>query len=259
MMGRMLRVDLRRAFGPLFWAAAALTLLVQLQGLGEYLGWLTNWIGSESALGFLHFSFNTGTFQMFMPSVAALAYSASYLRDRQSGFLRSQMVRLGNAPVYLASKVIAVYGAAFLAVSAGILAFVALLCTRMPFLPTRYPEDVASYACGELMLRGRSVSYLLCTVSFRAAAAGGWALFGLLVSTATNSLLTVFILPTLAAYALNIVMNRMGLPTLERLERGLMTTGQPLADFVRIHGPLLLFALLWAALFTWRAGRQVRA
>lgn len=260
MLRRMLRTDFRRAFGWTFALAVALTVLVQAQGLGEYLVWLIKgWQDGNSSFSYLHFSFDTGTFQLFMPSVGALVYSAAYLRDRQSGFLGSQLTRTGRARSYLLSKAVCTYLATLLAVMLGVLVFFGLLRLRTPLRALDYPEDDAAFACGGLLEAGKPFLYLLCTALFKAAGAASWALFGLMLSAFTDSAFTVYALPTLARYAANLVMKRLGMRSFTFIEHGVKKYGSVGRDFAYTMGPLLAFALAWTLIFVLKGERQVRA
>lgn len=260
MFWRMLRTDLRRAAGWTFVLAVALTFLVQAQGLGEYLVWLLRgWQEDMSVFFYLHFSLDTGTFQLFMPSVGALVFSSAYLRDRQSGYLNSLLVRTGRARGYLLARALCVYLSTLCAVTLGMLLFAGFLRTRMPLIALDYPEDDAAFACGALLEAGRPFLYLLCTALIKAAGAASWALFALMLSAFTPSAFAVYVLPTLACYAANLVMKQLGLRSFSAIENGLRRYGAAGEDLVRCLGPLLLFAAVWTALFWLKAGRQVRA
>lgn len=258
MIGRMMVVDCRRAFHSTFFLAIILTLVVQLQGMGEYLSWFVQGQYNSWVLNDLHLSFNTGTFQIFMPTIAALVNSASYLSDRQSGFLQYELVRTARSNSYLFSKVLITYISSLCAVFLGILLFAAILRTKMPLESAEYPGETASFACGALSLAGNNFLYLLCSAFFKAAAAASWALYGLMLSTVTNSQLVIYTLPTLSCYVLNILMGKLGLNTFSYMENGIETCGVPVLDFVRVYGFLLLFSVTWAALFFLKARRQVR-
>ena len=258
MIGRMLVVDCKRAFRDTFFLAIVLTLVIQFQGMGEYLSWFIQGQYHSWVLYDLHLSFNTGTFQLFMPTVATLVYSASYLSDQQSGFLRYELLRTGCPNGYLLSKILTTYFSTLCAVFLGILLFAAILRIRMPLESAEYPGEMASFACGTLSLEGKNFLYLLCSAFFKSAAAASWALYGLMLSTVVHSQLAIYTLPTLSCYALNILMSQLGLSTFSCMENGIETCGVPVLDFVRIYGVLLIFSLAWGVFFFLKARRQVR-
>lgn len=101
---------------------------------------------------------------------------------------------------------------------------------------------------GVLLEAGRPFLYLLCTALIKAAGAASWALFALMLSAFTRSAFAVYVLPTLACYAANLVMKRLGLRSFSAIENGIRRYGAAGEDLVRCLGPLLLFSAVWTAL-----------